>query len=80
VQDDEWVPLPLTITNKRNIKWAQKPFNQPSLNLDVLEPSYTIIELKSPSQYFAEYFDNNVFEKLLPHEVCLFLMCNKNSF
>jgi len=37
VQDEEWIPPPLTITSKRNIKWAQKPFNQPTLKLDDVE-------------------------------------------
>lgn len=64
VQEEEWVPPPLTLTNKCNIKWAQKPFNQPSITLDDLESSNIITELKSPLQYFSEYFDGTVFEKM----------------
>ncbi|CAI6355190.1 unnamed protein product [Macrosiphum euphorbiae] len=67
VQDEEWIPPPLTITSKRNIKWAQKPFNQPTIKLDDLEQNNNILELKSPLQYFSEYFDDDVFENMAYH-------------
>lgn len=67
VQDEEWIPPPLTITSKRNIKWAQKPFNQPTLKLDDVEQNNNILELKLPLQYFSEYFDDDVFENMAYH-------------
>ncbi|KAL4125830.1 hypothetical protein QTP88_010070 [Uroleucon formosanum] len=67
VQDKEWVPPPLTITSKRNIRCAQKSFNQPTLKLDDVEQNNITLELKSPLQYFSEYFDDDVFEKMAYH-------------
>jgi len=64
VEDEEWIPPLLTITSKRNIKWAHKHFNQPTLKLDDVEQNNIILELKSPLQYFSEYFDDDVFEKI----------------
>jgi hypothetical protein len=63
LQNKEWVPPALTIASKRNIKWTQKPFNQLTLKLDEVEQHNIILELKSPLQYFSEYFDDDVFEK-----------------
>ncbi|KAF0747096.1 piggyBac transposable element-derived protein 3-like [Aphis craccivora] len=67
VQDEEWVPPPLTITSKSNIRWVQKPFKQPTLELDDVEQNNIILELKSPLQYFSEYFDDDVFENMAYH-------------
>jgi len=54
--DEEWVPPPLTITSKRNIRWAQKPFNQPTLKLDDVEQNNIILEIKSLYNTFLGIF------------------------
>lgn len=49
---------------KRKIQWLQKPFNQPILNLNELDEPECIEKLKSPLEYFSEYFGNEMFEKM----------------
>jgi len=51
-------------TKKCDIRWARKPFAQPRLHLENLDqPIYPIL-LRSPLEYFSEYFNNDIFEKM----------------
>lgn len=50
-------------TNKRDIHWVQKPFEPPTINLEDIESEY-IDTLKTPIQYFSEYFGDDIFVKI----------------
>ncbi|XP_026805825.1 piggyBac transposable element-derived protein 1-like [Rhopalosiphum maidis] len=51
-------------TKKCDVRWARKPFAQPRLHLENLDqPVYPIL-LRSPLEYFSEYFNNDIFEKM----------------
>jgi hypothetical protein len=52
-------------TKKCDVRWARKPFAQPRLHLENLDkPIYYPILLRSPLEYFSEYFNNDIFEKM----------------
>lgn len=50
-------------TNKKDIKWVSLPFNPPILKLDSLDDTVPSL-IKTPMQYFLEYFDKNYFEQI----------------
>lgn len=50
-------------TNKKDIKWVSMPFNPPILKLDSLDDTVPSL-IKTPLQYFLEYFDENYFEQI----------------
>lgn len=53
-----------SVTQKKQIKWLQQPFRDVDIVLDVLVAPDPVI-LRSPIEYFMEYFDNDLFETIV---------------
>ncbi|XP_060840869.1 piggyBac transposable element-derived protein 3-like [Rhopalosiphum padi] len=49
---------------KKNMKWEQKPFTPPKINLNEIEQSDCPDEIQSPLYYFSKYFDDSDFENM----------------
>lgn len=54
------VGLPL----KKDMKWVQKPFTPPKINLNEIEQSDYPDEIQSPLYYFSKYFDDSDFKNI----------------
>lgn len=65
--EDEALDIPelFSVTNKRDIRYIQKPFKPPVLRLDDLDFSaHNITVMKDPIEYFYEYFDDETFKTI----------------
>lgn len=49
---------------KKNIRWVQRPFSPPSVNLNTLRVSDCQDEICSPIYYFSKYFGDQDFENM----------------
>jgi hypothetical protein len=50
-------------TDKRVIRWVQKPSKPPIINLENIDNEY-VNAIKTPIQYFSEYFRDVIFTKI----------------
>lgn len=50
-------------TNKNVIKWVRMPFSPPILKLNSLDDTVPS-RIKSPLQYFLDYFNENDFDQI----------------
>lgn len=46
------------------MKWVQKPFTPPKINLNEIEQSDYPDEIQSPLYYFSKYFDDSDFKNI----------------
>jgi len=46
------------------MKWIQKPFTPPKINLNEIELTDCPDEIQSPLYYFSKYFDVSEFENM----------------
>ncbi|KAE9528797.1 hypothetical protein AGLY_012372 [Aphis glycines] len=65
VNDFPEVDVPGWFTiEKKDMKWIQKPFTPPKINLNEIEQSDCPDEIQSPLYYFSKYFDDSDFENI----------------
>ncbi|XP_015371817.1 PREDICTED: piggyBac transposable element-derived protein 3-like [Diuraphis noxia] len=52
------------VTNKKDIKWVQQPFENLKLNLDDIESVIAPASMPAPIDYFNKYFSNDFYEQI----------------
>ncbi|XP_060846479.1 piggyBac transposable element-derived protein 3-like [Rhopalosiphum padi] len=57
-------PMQFPFVQKKDIKWINKPFQEPYINLTDLEPIDCPSTIPQPYEYFTKYFDQKIFEDL----------------
>lgn len=62
------------------MKWVQKPFTPPKINLNEIEQSDCPGEIQSPLYYFSKYFDDSDFENMSFFTNLYAVQKNTNNF
>lgn len=57
-------PVQFPFVQKKDIKWINKPFQEPYINLTDLEPIDCPSTIPQPYVYFTKYFDQKMFEDI----------------
>jgi len=52
------------VTNKKDIKWVQQPFENLKLNLDDIESVVAPTSMLAPIDYFNKYFSDDFYEQI----------------
>lgn len=66
------------ITQKKNIKWLQQPFQCPTIVLKDLETQVQVDYLRNPIDFFLQYFENDFFE-IIAFNTNLYTVQNNNT-
>lgn len=66
------------ITQKKNIKWLQQPFQCPTIELQDLETQVQVDYLRNPINFFLQYFENDFFE-IVAFNTNLYTVQNNNT-
>ncbi|KAL4092156.1 hypothetical protein QTP88_026709 [Uroleucon formosanum] len=57
-------PVQFKFVQKKEIKWINKPFQEPYINLTDLEPIDCPSTIPQPYEYFTKYFDQKIYEDI----------------